>query len=446
MDVIEDFLRKLGYQVTMTPTHKNLVNEWLQWYRGKVDSFHNYTVYNGLESVPKEKKTLGMPKKSCEDWADLLFNEKVSITTQQQDILDDILSKNHFRKMANELIEKTFALGTGAFVEYRTGNKNKPVTIDYINASMIRPLRVENGEIIDCAFGSLIGEDKYYINVHTLQGNGKYKIENIIFDVKKGDYLINALPNGVKSIVYNDVKTFQIIKPNIANNINIDDPMGLSVYANAIDELKDVDEKFDSYYNEFEMGKKRIFIDPTLVNANIGNQGEGIKPAFDPRDTTFYALTFDGDKKSIEQTDFNLRVQEHDQALQTAINLFGDKCGFGSDHYSFTKSEVYTNEAQVISTNSKLYRRLKKHELILEDALIDLVRAVMYLYTGSVYDSDIVIDFDDSIIEDKNTDRKNDEKDVAMGSFGLDEFRAKWRNETLEEARKNLPEQREPMP
>jgi len=446
MDVLSDFLRKLGYEVQTSPMQKRLINTWMQWYKGKVETFHNYTVYNGLESIPKEKKTLGMAKKASEDWADLLFNEKVSITTKQQKILDDILKANHFRKMANELIEKTFALGTGAFVVYQSNDKNRSVNIDYINATMIKPLKVENGEIIDCAFGSLIGDEKYYINIHTRQPNGQYRIENIVFDVKKSQYTIGELPAGVKPIVYTDAKMFTIIKPNIANNIDMDEPIGLSVYANAVDEMMDVDEKYDSYFNEFEMGKKRIFVDPTVMNVDINKASDDgyVRPLFDPNDTTFYALQ--QTEKGIQQTDFNLRVQEHDQALQTAINLFGDKCGFGSDHYSFTKGNVYTNEAQVISTNSKLYRRLKKHELILEDALIYLVKAILYAATGHVYEEDIVIDFDDSIIEDKNTERQSDRNDVSMGAMSLKEYRMKWYGETEEEALSNLPEQNEPMP
>lgn len=443
MDILNDFLRKLGYEVVTSPSHQRMISQWEQWYRGKVESFHNYTVYNGLEDVQKEKKTLGMPKKASEDWADLLFNEKVSITTKQQDILDKILEKNHFRKMANELIEKTFALGTGALVEYRADGT---VNIDYISAGMIRPLKVINGEIVDCAFGSLIGENKYYINVHTLQHDGRYKIENIIFNEKKGEYTVSELPKDVNPVVYNDCKSFQILKPNIVNNINIDEPMGLSVYANAIDETKDVDEKFDSYFNEFNLGKKRIFVDPSVVNVDPSRSGDNIKPVFNSNDTTFYALSFESKDKAIEQTDFNLRVQEHDQALQTAINLFGDKCGFGTDHYSFTKGEVYTNEAQVISTNSKLYRRMRKHELILEDALIEMVRSIMYLATGKQYTEDVVIDFDDSIIEDKNTERKSDREDVAMGVMSLVEYRAKWYGETEEEAAERIPPQADVMP
>ena len=60
---------------------------------------------------------------------------------------------------------------------------------------------------------------------------------------------------------------------------------------------------------------------------------------------------------------------------------------------------------------------------------------------GLSEDIEINIDFDDSIIEDKAAERQSDRNDVAMGVMGLDEYRSKYYGETIEEARKNLPEQ-----
>lgn len=49
--------------------------------------------------------------------------------------LTEILNYNNFRVQGNRLIEKAFALGTGAFVEYL--NADGQVIIDYIRADMI---------------------------------------------------------------------------------------------------------------------------------------------------------------------------------------------------------------------------------------------------------------------------------------------------------------------
>jgi hypothetical protein len=51
------------------------------------------------------------------------------------DRLTEILWANNFQTRANRLLELSFALGTGAFVEYK--NADGDVVIDYIRADMI---------------------------------------------------------------------------------------------------------------------------------------------------------------------------------------------------------------------------------------------------------------------------------------------------------------------
>ena len=101
---------------------------------------------------------------------------------------------------------------------------------------------------------------------------------------------------------------------------------------------------------------------------------------------------------------------------------------------------------EVISENSDMYRSLTKHELVLNRVLIQLVRTIIRAgvsagIPGLNENTDIVIGFDDSIIEDKTTERQNDRQDVAMGVMSLAEYRAKWYGETKEQAQENLPEQ-----
>ena len=53
---------------------------------------------------------------------------------------------------------------------------------------------------------------------------------------------------------------------------------------------------------------------------------------------------------------------------------------------------------------------------------------------------EVSFDWDDSVIVDAEEERNQDRSDVAMGVMRLEEYRAKWYGETLEEAAKNLPE------
>jgi len=91
-----------------------------------------------------------------------------------------------------------------------------------------------------------------------------------------------------------------------------------------------------------------------------------------------------------------------------------------------------------------LYQSLKKHEIVLESALKGMVKAIGMLKGVKV--DEVNIDFDDSIIQDKESERQTDIRDVSIGALGLDEYRAKWYNETIEEARSKLPQVAEIIP
>ena len=86
--------------------------------------------------------------------------------------------------------------------------------------------------------------------------------------------------------------------------------------------------------------------------------------------------------------------------MQTALNCVGQAVGFGLDYFTFKGGTVYTNETQVINTQSDLFRHVRQHEKVLRRSITEMIQALMYLATGSEYKKEITIDFDDSIIED----------------------------------------------
>ena len=135
-------------------------------------------------------------------------------------------------------------------------------------------------------------------------------------------------------------------------------------------------------------------------------------------------------------------------AINDDLKYLSLKCGFGTERYRFDGAGAKT-ATEIISENSDMYRMLKKHETILEDVLKRLIRIIIRLgiVTGNTLDqnTDVVIDFDDSIIEDKGAERQQDRQDVSMGVMRHEEYRAKWYGETVEQAKKNLPEQNQVM-
>lgn len=460
---LQEFFKGQGYDTTEYDNWSTNVEVWKSWYEGVVKSFHYYTIYNGTNRINVKRKSLQMAKKVCEDWADLLFNERVKIKTDNETankILDDVLTKNDFWVVCNQLIEKTFAMGTGAFVldvtnyayddelQAFTLTDDTSVRIQTVSASKIYPLSWDTTGIKECAFVTTRtenGKNYVIVNMHTLNEAGNYVIRNFLFEDNNGS--LKAIDNEEMQQEFDtrsSIKWFVILKPNICNNIKEDSPFGLSVFANSINVLQSLDIAFDGLVNEFLLGRKRIFIDKDLTTVDT-TTGETIQ-VFDTNDTLFYVLPSELNSNNnigLMDNTQQLRVAEHVEGIQVNLDLLSEEDGFGKGYYKFDVSGVAT-ATQVISENSKLFRTLKKHEIILESVLYDLVNAIAYISTTFAGQpmtfTEITVDFDDSIIEDKTAERQTDRQEVASGIMSRLEYRMKWYNETEEEALKNLPE------
>ena len=444
MKTILQYLQDKGYSPASDDTTK-YHDTWLSWYQGYVTDFHYYTVYNGIEMVGKDRYALGMAKTISEDWANLLLNEKVKIYTGTDfdKELEKVFEYNNFRVKGNQLIELAFALGTAAFVEYLDADGE--VVIDFIRAGMIYPLSWDNGYVNECAFGSMRerdGNKQYYIQIHKLSDKGTYIIENHIVDAESGadlDLDEGMLPEVDTGI---EIPLFQIITPNVVNNIDLDSPYGISVFANAISQLKGCDIVYDSYINEFDLGKKRIMVPISMAKIEMGKDGIA-RPVFDKNDTVFYALPGDRNGENKPDTfDPKIRADEHDKGINKALDLLSFKCGMGTGRYRFENGTVKT-ATEVISEKSDLYQSLKKHEIVLNSALTGMVKAIGRLKGVSI--DKVNIDFDDSIIQDKVSERQQDRQDVSMGVMPLWEYRMKWYGEDEETAKSMIPEQADIM-
>ena len=428
-NVIRQYLTDRKYNTVSDETYSH-IDEWLDWYQGDVPNFHTYTIYNGVTSTKQERYRLGMAKTVCEDWANLLLNEKVAIKAGSfSERLEEILEANNFRVRGNQLVEMAFALGTGAFVEYMDGSGN--VMIDYIRADMIYPLSWDNGDITECAFGStrvLDGKEAVYLQIHRKGKTAEdpedeeeapedpelYYIENKYIDAESGKEL--EPPDDVLPLIATgyDRPLFQIIIPNICNNIDLDSPLGVSVFANAISQLKGCDLVYDSYMNEFLMGRKRIMVPITMAKKMMEKDGV-MAPAFDPNDTVYYMLPGDNREGSKpEQVDMSIRAQEHELGIQRSLDILSLKVGMGTGRYQFDGSGGVKTATEVISDKSDLYQNRQKNVIVVEAALIGMVRAAAFL-DGRGEAVSVSVDFDDSIIEDTNTTIDRNIKLVQAG-------------------------------
>ena len=461
---IRAVLEGLGYTIPSQDTYTHIAL-WRAWYKGYSPKFHDYKQYNGKRQVKRRRKGLRMGKKVCEDHANLLLNEKVQIVIDNkaaQEKIDATLAKNKFRVKGNRLVELAYALGTGAFVEHDMGDGT--VAIDYIPADMIFPLAWDDDTITACAFASVktMNKAKYlYLNIHEPEGT-EYVIRNKLVPIDKDAGATLAappagapagtkgkpvelqpdddglLPGDLAAEVHTGSLTprFQFIGPNQVNNVDRDSPLGASVFANSLDLLEGIDLVFDSYCGEFRLGKKRIIVPLSMLEI-VTPDGEAAFMTFDDADTEFYGMKND-DMKEIKEIDMELRVEQHDQALQRFLNILSTKCGLGNDRYKFETAGVKT-ATEVISEKSELYQNLKKNELVLEDAIKDMCRAIAEI-TGVTEAFDVKVNFDDSIIEDSDAKRTRIQLMATQGKFPLWLYYHEYEGYSEEDAKKIVAE------
>lgn len=449
---LKEFFKNVGYNIDIFFDNQNRIQNYISWYYGIVEDFHRYYIFNGDKKIFKNRYSLHFPKRICETFADLICNEKTSIHLSHDSsnkILDEILEQNHFYLKLNQAIEKSFALGFGAFV--LSFDKSK-INIQFVTCDKIIPLRYDSNFIYECAFITdtfdFNGDFARFIQIHHKDEKDEYIIDNYKFSVGTNGELMPFnddqyydIPKHIET--HSTIPWFSIIKPNCINNFDINSPFGLPVYLNCIDVIKGLDIVYDSLVNEIQNGRKRLFV--TSDALRVSSDG-CFKNAFDPNDVVFYLLDNNNDQdknKYVQEVNGQLRINELRLALQTNLELLASKLGFGQNYFkmdNFYHNNIRT-ATEVISSNSDLYRTVHKHEVLLEDSIKTLIKSIQFISKNifnTNIDGDIFIDFDDSIIESDESKREQDRKDVEMGAMSLAEYRSIWYDEPLELAKQMI--------
>lgn len=452
---IASVLSKKGINLTVGTIY-DLMAIWKSWYRGNVNDFHYYTEMINGKNTQCERLTMNMPKKLCEDLTKLLWTEKTQInlsnknaTKRLWEVLDS--KENDFTVNLPIFIEKMLALGNAATVEYK--DENNITIIDYIDGDVIIPYKFTNGYITGMITVSRFIDDKgkrkvYYTHItYHEYTDGKYIKLNELYksniDTALGKQIDfnSAFPNVKESdVVFTSNPYFQIWRPNLANNFDTNSPMGISIYANSIDRFKSLDTKYDSFYNEFILGKKRILVDQSAMKGKMETDGEGnprFVQYFDKNDRVYQALNIDSDKmkEPVKEIDFTLRYQEHINSINADLNWLSENVGLGSNYYKFDGAGTKT-ATEVISENSQAFRTKEHYQIVINACVEDLVKAVCEL--EGIKTNKITITPDDSIIEDKDKETTRAQMEVTQGLRSKKSYLMDIKGMSEEEAEEEL--------
>ena len=270
-------------------------------------------------------------------------------------------------------------------------------------------------------------------------GGVSYEIITVCFDEDGG--VIE--PDGVCSEYDTGCPfpTFTLVKPAIENTRVDMSPYGQSIFADAVDAVQAVDLAFDAMINEVDVSKMRVFLSDVMFDRERDGKKRVAIP-FGRQDCTVFRKVM-STEDTIQEFAPSLRTSSQVEALRVSLQTLGDLCGFGITYFDFDSVGYVKTATEVASDNSALMRNVARHEHALEQSIVGISRALLWIARGFGValpcEGDMHVDFDDSIITDKFQEKKQDLAEVGV-TMSVAEFRQRWYSESEEEARKRAAE------
>lgn len=226
---------------------------------------------------------------------------------------------------------------------------------------------------------------------------------------------------------------------NPISNIIDRSPAGISIFDNALDMICKADRQFSRIDWEFESGERAIHVDESALK--LAKNGDYKLP--ETFDRLYRGLNIENGNADIfkefspalRQADLISGLDEYKREIEFQVGLsYGDLSNPQS--VDKTATEIKAAKQRKYNTVTAIQKQLKA-------CLDDVVYAFAFYNRLTQSGYTLNIDFKDSILTDEETERKQDLQDLANGTLRPEEYRAKWRGETVEEALKNLPQSAE---
>lgn len=352
---------------------------------------------------------------------------------------------NTAKKRFQPALETFLALGGGAFKPYIFNNR---ILVSYCSPNTFQPTRFDiSGECVGGVFKEGIKSNgQYYVKLESHEfENGRYIIRNRAFESTQSGSVgrpvaLNTVPEWadlqeetpIEGIEY---PLFSYFRTPRANKLNPDSGVGVSMYADAVELIRQADTQWERLQWEYKSGERKIFGERSQVN--IERFGKDRLYAFGP----FYSEN--GDllhEFSPEYRDSSVYAGFQSILKQIEFNV-GLAFGTISDPMSVERTAT-----EVEATKQRMYTTIEGIKTNLESTLDGLIYAMSVM--AGLYglapsgDYSVTYEWGDSILEDTSTkqlalaDMRND---VAAGLIRPELYVMKKYNVTEEEALGMMP-------
>ena len=323
------------------------------------------------------------------------------------------------------------------------------LAVDAVHADMFYPIAFDsNGNMTSVVFADQKTRgNKFYtrLEYHVFEGNS-CKITNSAWQSTTKDMLGSQVPltsvndwadiQPEATIINIEKPLFAYFKMPFANNVDPGSPLGVSVYARALDLLEQADRQWTDLLWEFESGKRAVYTTPDAFGKTT--DGEPILP-----DRRLYRL-LDLAAVQLDKPGFfhdwtpTLREVNILNGLDAILRRIEFNCGLSYGVLSNPEAVALT-ATEIKSSHQRYYSTVTDVQKELEDTFNDLLYAMdVWATLGKLAPAgtySAVYDFDDSVITDHDIQFVQDQQATNMSvmpkyvflmrNYGLDETTAK---------------------
>lgn len=425
----------IGHDVAVSQQMIEKIELWGSMYRGQAPW------------VDEQVDSLQLEQGICREFTNVCLNEMESSVSNER---LNAIYKTAIKDL-NEHLQS--GIGLGSFCIKPIGGD----AVEYVTADRFAPLSFDaRGRLTSVVFIQIkrIDDNSFYLRFeyHHWNPDKTLHIQNKAY--RTSDMSSIGSPIELSSVeewktlpedvMYRDVEKpdFGYYRNPIKNEID-SSPCGVSIYDTAIALIKKTDTQFGRLDWEFESGERAVHVDITALQPSPTVDSKGktkyVLPKLNKRLYRGLNLSMGNGKELYQEYSPEFR----DQNLINGLNAFLRRIEFATSLSYGDLSDV--SDVDKTATEAKIakkrkYNMVKAIQSNLKDCLEDLVYALAFHNGLTQSGYEYICTFKDSILVDEELERQQDRSDVAMGVMRLEEYRAKWYGETIEEAVRNLPE------
>lgn len=416
------------------------IDFWLDIYRGECPWLH------------KDPHTLGLPAQIASEIARLVTLElEVNISTETE--RGEYIKAAVAPILAKLKPQVEYGCAGGGLM-FRPFVDNGKIAVQFTKANCFVPTAFDSaGNIFCCDFAEqiVIGKDYFTRIERHFRRDGKYVIQNLAFKGYSADTIgshcqLSDCPawkdiEPEVEIDGLDAPLFSYFRIPLGNTIDLESPLGVSVFARAVDLIRDADEQYQRLMWEFKGGELAIDASDDAFAEDPRTHLPKL-PAGKERLYRMNAMDDEHGGELMKAWAPTLRDASYLNGLDAILIKIEDQCGLSRGTLCNRYDSTPKTATELKMSRQRSYATVSDVQAALENALNGLIKAIDELVTlydlAPVGEYTVSYKWDDSIIVDAEAERLRDQQEVSAQLMLPWEYRVKWYGESEAEAKTKL--------